>query len=35
MNRKNQIYEKNLKNTRPDINLSTFGYIFSEIIQYT
>ncbi len=33
MNKKSSIYEKPLK-ARPDINLSTFCFLFSEIIQY-
>lgn len=33
MNKKT-IYEKSVKRPRPDGNLSTFGYLFSEIIQY-
>lgn len=33
MNKKS-IFDRNLKITRPDINLSTFNYFISEIMQY-
>ena len=31
---KRSIYEKNLQVQRHDINLSTFSYLYSEIINY-
>ena len=33
MNKKS-IFDRNLKISRPDINLSTFNYLLSQIIQY-